>query len=105
MAQFGKRNGGIPRRPDVPQADVSAALAVVKRGKVPAWTSYGPAYLVIVALCLAGLLWHLTTTYAGEILRDHRLAGTWQTASDLQAVYGSCRRVELMVTCCSATIR
>ena len=130
MAQFGKRNtiaaqpflapgtprpgapprdiygnDGAARRPDASEADVSAALAVVKSGKVPAWTTFGPLYLVILVLCVAGGLWHVTATYAGEILRDHRLAGTWQTAYDLRAVDGSCRRVQLVITFCSAKIQ
>src|SRR4051794_24069259 len=106
MAQFGKRNtGAAPRGPDASRADVSAALVVVKEGKVPAWTTFGPLYLVILVLGMAALLWHMTVTYAGEILRDQRLAGTWQTAYDLRAVEGSCRRVQLVITFCSATIK
>jgi hypothetical protein len=130
MAQFGKRNtmatqpvlapgtprpgtpprdthgsGGASRRPNASRTDVSAALAVVKSGKVPAWTTFGPLHLVILALCMAAVLWHVTATYAGEIWRDHRLAGTWQTAYDLRAVDGSCRRVQLVITFCSANIK
>src|SRR4051812_33975685 len=130
MAQFGKRNaiaaqpsfgayaarpvtrpgdtygnGGASRRPGASQADVSAALAVVQGGKMPFWTTCGPVRLVILALCAAAGLWHLTATYAGETWRDHRLAGTWQTAYDLQAVEGSCRRVQLVVAFCSAKIK
>jgi hypothetical protein len=116
MAQFGKRNtiaaqpvfgrnGGDARRPNASQTDVSAALAVVKEGKVPAWTTFGPLRLVIAVLCTAAGLWYVTATYAGEIFRDHRLAGTWQTAYDLQAVDGSCRRVQLVITFCSAKIK
>ena len=131
MAQFGKRNtmaaqpvlgpraprpgasprdihgnGGPSRRPDASETDVSAAaLAVVKAGKMPAWTTVGPLGLVILALVMAALLWYVTATYAGEILRDRRLAGTWQTAYDRQAVDGSCRRVQLVITFCSAKIK
>jgi hypothetical protein len=110
MAQFGKRNAiaiqpGASRRPSASRTDVSAALAVVESGKVPAWTTVGPLSLVIVVLCTAAALWYGTATYAGEILRDHRLAGTWQTAYDLQATDGSCRRIQLVVTFCSAKIK
>ena len=130
MAQFGKRNtmatqpivsprtpragtplqnahgnGGVSQRPDASQPDVSAALAVVKDGKVPAWTTSGPVRLILAALGTAALLCHVTATYAGEILRDHRLAGTWRTAYDLRAVDGSCRRIQLVVTFCSAKIK
>jgi hypothetical protein len=129
MAQFGKRNtiatqsvlgprtprpgtsprdthgnGGASLRPDASETDISAALAVVKAGKVPGWTTIGPMSLVILGLCMAALLWYVTATYAGEILRDRRLAGTWQTAYDLRAVDGSCRRVQFVITFCSAKI-
>ena len=128
MAQFGKRNAIAAQRvpgpraprfaappsdthgnggasPDASQADVAAALAVVQGGKVPAWTTIGPQWLVILVLLMAALLWHETTTYAGGIWRDQRLAGTWQTAYELRAVDGSCRRVQLLVTFCSAKIK
>ena len=131
MAQFGKRNtmaaqpvfghrtprpgasardihgnGAASRRPDASGTDVSAAaLAVVETGKLPRWTTVGPLALVTVALVMAALLWYMTATYAGEILRDRRLAGTWQTAYDLHAVDGSCRRVQLLITFCSAKIK
>jgi hypothetical protein len=84
---------------------MSAALTVATTGKMPAWTRSGPIRLAIIVLVLAALLWHLTVTYAGDILRDHRRAGTWQAAYDLQAVDGSCRRVQLLITFCSATIK
>jgi hypothetical protein len=35
-------------------------------------------------------------------VRDLRLSGTWQTAYDLRAVDGSCRRIQLVMTFCSA---
>jgi hypothetical protein len=59
----------------------------------------------MLVLCVAGALWYVTATYAGEIWRDHRLAGSWQTAYDLQALDGSCRRVQFMVAFCSAKIK
>src|SRR5438270_210243 len=99
MAQFGKRNaiaaqpgfgayaprpgtppadtygnGGASPRPCASQPDVSAALAVVQGGKMPFWTTCCPVRLIILALCAAAGLWHLTATYAGETWRDHRLA-------------------------------
>jgi hypothetical protein len=119
MAEFGKRNtigiqpvhSSLTSRPGTSprdthsNGDVSAALAVVNSGKVPAWTRFGPLRLVIVVLCTAAALWYVSATYAGEILRDLRLSGTWQTAYDLRAVDGSCRRVQLVITFCSAKIK
>jgi heme exporter protein D len=77
---------------------------VLERGKMPAWTTIGPLGRVMLVLCAAAALWYVTATYAGEILRDHRRAGTWQTAYDLRAVDGSCRRIQLVITFCSAKI-
>jgi hypothetical protein len=123
MAQFGKRNAvaaqpvrgrrglGTPlqnthARNASPhsQADVAAALTVASSGKVPSWTTFGPLRFVALALGTAAILWYVTATYAGEIWRDHRLAGTWQTAYDLRAVDGSCKRYQFVMTFCSAKI-
>jgi hypothetical protein len=109
QAQFGRRtaagSAASPSRQGGQRADVGAALAVVKAGKLPAWTTTGPIKQVILLLIVATGLYFLTTTYAGAILRDIRLAGTWQVAYDLRAVDGSCTRHNFIVTFCSAKIR
>ena len=61
--------------------------------------------LVLGLLLFGGGLYFITVTYAGEILRDLRLAGTWQVAYDLRAVSGSCKRYNFVVTSCSANIQ
>jgi len=109
MTQFGRRvaagSAVSPSRPYGQPSDVDAALAVVKAGKLPAWTTVGPTALVMGLLLFAGGLYFITVTYAGEILRDIRLAGTWQVAYDLRAVNGSCKRHNFVVTFCSANIQ
>jgi hypothetical protein len=108
MAEFGRRiaagHAVLPSRPGG-QADVGAALAVVKAGKLPVWTTADPVKLVILLLIVAAGLYFITVSYAGDILRDIRLAGTWQVAYDLRAANGSCTRHNLVVTRCSAKIQ
>jgi hypothetical protein len=108
MTQFGKRipagRAASASRPGG-QTDVDAALAAVKAGKLPAWTTAGPVGLAIGLLIVAAGLYFITVTYAGDILRDIRLAGTWQAAYDLRAVNGSCTRHNFVVTRCSAKIQ
>ena len=55
-------------------------------------------------MAAAGLCF-FTVTYAGDIVRDIRLAGTRQVAYDLRAVSGSCTRYNFVVTRCSAKIQ
>jgi hypothetical protein len=109
MTQFGKRIAtgptvGPSRRGGQPH-DGGAALAVVKTGKLPAWTTLGPIKLLVGVLIFAGGLYFITAKYAGDIIRDIRLAGTWQVAYDLRAFDGSCTRHNFVVTLCSAKIR
>jgi len=109
LTQFGKRiavgHAASPNRPGGQQPDVGAALAVVKTGKLPAWTTLGPIRLVIGVLIFGAGLYFTTAKYAGDIVRDIHLAGTWQVAYDLRAFDGSCTRHNFVVTLCSATIR
>ena len=109
MTQFGKRIAAgpavSPNRPDNQQPDVGAALAAVTTGKLPAWTTMGPIKLLIGVLLFAGGLYVTTVKYAGDLVRDVRLAGSWQVAYDLQAFDGSCTRHNFVVTLCSASIR
>jgi hypothetical protein len=108
MTQFGKRvavgAAAYPSRPSG-RTDVDDALAaVVRTGELPAWTTVGPIKLVLGLLLMAAALCFLTVTYAGDLLRDIRFAGTWQAAYDLRVVSGSCTRHNFVVTRCSAKI-
>ena len=108
MPEFGKRiapGHAVSSSRSRGQADVDAVLAVVKAGKLPSWTTAGPIKLVIGLLLVAAGLCFFTVTYAGDIVRDIRLAGTWQVAYDLRAVSGSCTRYNFVVTRCSAKIQ
>jgi len=109
MAEFGKRNvaGGARahERPEAAPADLAAAIAVVKTGKLPYWAKMGPLRLVIVLVAAIGWFWWLILPYGGAVLRDVRLAGTWQPAYDIQIVAPKCTRYNLTLTICSATLK
>ena len=114
MAEFGRRGAGAarpgmaarsagPTPVATPEAMAAAAEAIAK-GKMPVWTNAGPVKNVIFALSLLGVLFYIAYAYGGGLLRDHRFSGTWQPAYDLQATGGHCRRVQLLLTFCSANI-
>ena len=109
MAEFGRRNavGGV-RATSISAAapaDLAAAIAVVKTGKLPYWAKRGPLPLVIVLVAAIGLFWWLILPYGGVVLRDYRLAGTWQPAYDIKVVAPKCTRYNLTLTICGATLK
>ncbi|WP_157195815.1 hypothetical protein [Bradyrhizobium sp. YR681] len=59
-----------------------------------------------MADCAAGLRCHAlwTRRYGPDILRDHRLSGTWQPAYDLRVTEGKCERTNFVITFCSSKI-
>jgi hypothetical protein len=109
MAEFGKRNApGATRAHGGPQAapaDLAAAIEVVKTGKLPYWANIGPLRLLLVFLGALAWFWWLVLPYGGPVLRDYRLAGTWQPAYDMRVVAPKCTRYNLSLTICSATLQ
>ncbi len=107
MAEFGKRKvgAGAQMYSKPAAADLAAALAVAKTGKLPYWTKIGSLRLVIILLAAAAGFWFLIPGYGSDLLRDHRLAGTWQPAYDMQVIDGKCTRYNLILTLCNAKIK
>jgi hypothetical protein len=109
MAEFGKR--GVARdpralsQPVAASPDLAVALAAVKTGRLPYWANVGPVRIVVILLAAAATFWWLILPYAGDILRDHRLAGTWQPAYDMQVTDGRCTRHNFILTVCNATLK
>jgi hypothetical protein len=109
MAEFGKRN--IPRdaraygRPASAPANLAAAVAVAKTGRLPYWAKVGPLRIVFILLAAAGGFWALILPYSGDLLRDYRLAGTWQPAYDMQVTDGKCTSYNFILTICNAKIK
>lgn len=108
MAEFGKRNAAVSvstySKPRAAPADLATAIEVVKTGKLPYWTKFGPIRFLLVALIAVGGFWLVILPRAGDIIRDHRLAGTWQPAYDMKAVDGKCTVFQLVITNCNAKI-
>ena len=68
-------------------------------------TTGSPLRWLIVLVACGALLYGLVANYGPEILRDHRLAGSWEPAYDLRATDGKCERTNFVVTFCSAKIK
>jgi hypothetical protein len=64
-----------------------------------------PIRWFIAVLACGAMLYGLVASYGPDIVRDHRLAGTWQPAYDLRASDGKCERTNFIITFCTAKIR
>ena len=100
---FGKRQSGVGSAAQAFNANTAAAPGyAVTESAAP--TGHPFRWLIILLACGA-MLYGLVVSYGPDILRDHRLAGTWQPAYDLQAMEGRCERKNFVITFCSAKIR
>ncbi len=86
------------------RASVTAALDVAKTGKLPPWTKFGPIRLVISMAGVAAFFYFLLLPVGSDVLRDHRLAGSWRPAYDMQATDGHCKSYWFLLTDCTAKI-
>jgi hypothetical protein len=97
---FGKRQSGAGAGAQAFNVDMAGAQSQAEHETAaPPFRSF----LGLLACC-AGL-YFLFASYAPDILRDHRLAGTWQPAYDLQAMDGKCERTNFVLTTCTAKIK
>ena len=99
---FGKRQSGAGAAAQAFNVDMAGAQsqAAPELDQAPAHPIR--SFLGLLACC-AGL-YFLFVSYGPDILRDHRLAGTWQPAYDLRAVDGKCERTNFVLTTCTAKI-
>jgi hypothetical protein len=100
---FGKRQPGVGYSAQA----LSAGTAAIQGHAVPesAAPTGHPIRWLIVLLACGAMLYGLIVSYGSDILRDHRLAGTWQPAYDLRAMEGKCRRHSFVITLCNAKIK
>ncbi len=103
IAEPAAANASAPNSPT--SADVAVAIEAIATGKLPFWAVTGPLRLIFTAVAGALGLWLFILPYTGDLLRDYRLAGTWQPAYDLQVVDGKCTRYQFVLTVCDAKIR
>jgi len=101
---FGKRQSGVAAAAQAFDAGPALAPrpAVAETGAAPAAGS--PVRWFIAVLAFGGLLYATFANYGADVVRDHRLAGSWQPAYDLRAVEGKCSRMYFVATFCSARI-
>ena len=100
---FGKRQSGVGAAaqafgPDNPHTRSQAIIEnAAAKGSPVRWFLACLAFTAVTYAFLVG--------YGPDLLRDHRLAGSWQPAYDLQASEGKCKRTNFVVTFCTAKIK
>ena len=100
---FGKRQPGVGSAAQALNVNMAAAQGhAVTESAAP--TGHPIRWLLILLACGA-MLYGLVVSYGPDIVRDHRLAGTWQPAYDLRAMEGKCERRNFVITFCSAKIK
>lgn len=99
---FGKRQPGAGA---TAQALTSGSAGTRSQAITDAAATRSPIRWFLVCLACIAALYALLVNYGPDIIRDHRLAGTWQPAYDLQAIEGRCKRTNFVVTLCTAKIR
>jgi len=100
---FGKRQSGFAAAAPAFNTDIAVAHGQAATETAEA-TGHPFRWLIMLVACGA-MLYGLVASYGPDILRDHRLAGTWQPAYDLRATEGKCERTNFVVTFCSAKIK
>ncbi|MFO1111995.1 MAG: hypothetical protein U1E61_22715 [Bradyrhizobium sp.] len=100
---FGKRQSGVGAAAQALNVDMAGAQGQVV---APGTGANGHPLRWLIALVACGaMLYGLIANYGPDIVRDHRLAGTWQPAYDLQAMDGKCERINFVITFCNSKIK
>jgi len=112
MAEFGRRNaGGVgrfgsqPSRATVVPDEVKTVVEVIATGRLPRWTNVSLRRAVIIMFAIAAAYCAVVLPSVLNLVRDYRLAGTWQPAYDMQALVGKCTRLNLTFVHCEAQIK
>ncbi|QQO13515.1 hypothetical protein JJB99_29585 [Bradyrhizobium diazoefficiens] len=100
---FGKRQSGVGAATQALNADMTVARSQAVIGTAGATGS--PIRWFLMLLACSALLYAHFVTYGPDLLRDHRLKGTWQPAYDLQATDGKCERTNFVITFCTVKIK
>jgi hypothetical protein len=99
---FGKRQSGVGGTAHALNAGTAVPQSQVVAEDAGA-TGHPIRWLIVLLACCWGL-YALFANYGLDILRDHRLAGTWQPAYELRAMDGKCERTNFVITFCTAKI-
>lgn len=100
--EFGKRRSGVGATAQT----LGSERFVAQRQDTTETSRETPhPFRAALAVLVGGVgLYFLIGGYAPDLLRDHRLSGTWQPAYDLRAIEGKCRRTNFVITFCDAKI-
>lgn len=101
---FGKRQSGVGAAAPAFNADMAAASTASRATAATSGATGSPIRWILVLLACGAMLYGMVATYGPDILRDHRLSGTWQPAYDLRATEGKCERTNFVITFCSTRI-
>lgn len=99
---FGKRQSGVGAAAHAFNGGMAAAQSQAA-GESDGVTGHPFRWFIALLACI-GALYGLVTSYGPDILRDHRLARTWQPAYELRTTDGKCERINFVITFCSAKI-
>ena len=105
---FGKRQSGVGAATPAFNVDMTVAQSQAAQSQAANDTDQPvghPFRWLLVLLACGAMFYGLFVSYGPDILRDHRLAGTWQPAYDLQATEGKCERTNFVITRCSVKIK
>lgn len=105
---FGKRQSGVGAGAQAFNVDMTVAQSQTAQSQAANDTAEPvghPFRWLLVLLACGAMFYGLFVSYGPDILRDHRLAGTWQPAYDLQVTDGKCERTNFVITRCSAKIK
>lgn len=100
---FGKRQSGVGASAQALNVDMAVPQSQAVPEAAPT-TGYLIRSFLFAVACCAGLF-AMFTNYGPNIVRDLRLAGTWQPAYDLRAVEGKCERTNFIITFCNSKIK
>jgi hypothetical protein len=100
---FGKRQSGVGAAAQAINVDMAVPQSQVVTETAQATGHPFRSFILAIACCVG--LYALFANYGPNIVRDHRLAGTWQPAYDLRAMEGKCERTNFVITFCNAKIK
>ena len=123
MSGFGRRVGGVSPRmagasvavagrtaggrsaPDDLELLSKQDRAAIAKGVMPVWANMGLWQLLGLVALTTMLVLAAVLYYGPDVVRDHRLAGTWKPAPELRAADARCKTYAFVVTDCSVKLR
>lgn len=99
---FGKRQAGVGAAAQTVNAGTTVTSSRIANEMAQGGSPI--RWFIMFVACAAGL-YYLLVNYGPDLVRDHRLSGTWQPAYDLQVTDGKCKQTNFVLTTCDAKIK